>query len=108
MATTLGFIGLGVMGEPTCRNLAKKSGTPVVTFDQGAEPLDALARDGVARAASAADVAARAEIVFMGLPGEPQVRAIAFGATGLAAEATASYIGESFDTLARVKKARRG
>src|SRR5204863_9614367 len=72
MTTTLGFIGLGVMGEPMCRNLAKKSGAAVVAFDQRAEPLAALARDGVALAGSAADVVARAEIVFLCLPGEPQ------------------------------------
>jgi len=89
MATTLGFIGLGVMGEPMCRNLAKKSGAVVVAFDQRPEPLDALARDGVARAASAADVAARAEIVFMCLPGEPQVRAVALAPGGLAVHARA-------------------
>jgi len=89
MATTLGFIGLGVMGEPMCRNLAKKSGAAVVAFDQRAEPLDALGRDGVARADSAADVAARAEIVFMCLPGEPQVRAVALAPGGLAAHARA-------------------
>jgi 3-hydroxyisobutyrate dehydrogenase-like beta-hydroxyacid dehydrogenase len=89
MATTVGFIGLGVMGEPMCRNLAKKSGAAVVAFDERAEPLAALARDGVAGAASAVDVAARAEIVFMCLPGEPQVRAVALGPGGLAARARA-------------------
>jgi 3-hydroxyisobutyrate dehydrogenase-like beta-hydroxyacid dehydrogenase len=89
MATTVGFIGLGVMGEPMCRNLAKKSGAAVVAFDDRPEPLAALARDGVAGAASAADVAARAEIVFMCLPGEPQVRAVALGPGGLAARARA-------------------
>ena len=30
---TIGFIGLGVMGEPICRNLVKKSGKRVVVFD---------------------------------------------------------------------------
>src|SRR5438309_12095096 len=85
MATTLGFIGLGVMGEAMCRNLARKSGAAVVAFDQRAEPLAALARDGVAGAGSAADVAARAEIVFMCLPGEPQVRAVGLGPDGLVA-----------------------
>lgn len=89
MATTLGFIGLGVMGEPMCRNLARKSGATVVAFDQRAEPLAALARDGVAGAGSAAEVAARAEIVFMCLPGEPQVRAVCLGDDGLAARVRA-------------------
>ena len=26
----IGFIGLGVMGEPMCRNLVSKSGLPVI------------------------------------------------------------------------------
>ena len=29
---TIGFIGLGVMGEPICRNLVKKSGRRVIAF----------------------------------------------------------------------------
>ncbi|HEY7203204.1 MAG TPA: nitroreductase/quinone reductase family protein [Methylomirabilota bacterium] len=84
MATTLGFIGLGVMGEAMCRNLAKKSNAAVVGFDGRAEPLAALARDGVAAAAAIADVAARADIVFLCLPGEREVRAVALGPDGLA------------------------
>jgi 3-hydroxyisobutyrate dehydrogenase-like beta-hydroxyacid dehydrogenase len=89
MATTLGFIGLGVMGEPMCRNLAKKSGAAVVAFDRRAEPLAALAGDGVRSAASAADVMAAADVVFMCLPGEPQVRAVALGPDGLVARVRA-------------------
>ena len=30
---TIGFIGLGVMGEPICRNLVRKSGARVIAFD---------------------------------------------------------------------------
>ena len=89
VATTLGFIGLGVMGEPMCRNLAKKSGAAVVAFDQRAEPLAALARDGVRAAPSAGEVVARADVVFMCLPGEPQVRAVALGPDGLVARVRA-------------------
>lgn len=81
--TVLGFVGLGVMGEPMCKNLAAKSGARVVAFDPRSAPLDALAPLGVERAASAADVAARAEIVFVCLPGEPEVRAVCLGAGGV-------------------------
>ena len=84
-ANTLGFIGLGVMGEPMCRNLAKKSGARVVAFDTRPEPLKALGADGVAPAASVAEVVTRADIVFMCLPGEREVRAVALGANGLVA-----------------------
>ena len=39
---TIGFIGLGVMGEPICRNLVKKSGRRVLAFDLAVEPLARL------------------------------------------------------------------
>ena len=45
---TIGFIGLGVMGEPICRNLASKTGTRVFGFDR-AEPLQRLEAEGVKR-----------------------------------------------------------
>ncbi len=54
MAITLGFIGLGVMGEAMCRNLAKKSGAAVVAHDTRPGPLEALGRDGVTAAPSTA------------------------------------------------------
>ncbi|HYB41585.1 MAG TPA: NAD(P)-dependent oxidoreductase [Candidatus Methylomirabilis sp.] len=72
----LGFIGLGVMGESMCRNLARKSGSAVVAFDARPGPLQALRPDGVEPAASAAEVAGRAGIIFLCLPGEPEVRAV--------------------------------
>jgi hypothetical protein len=87
--TTLGFIGLGVMGEPMCRNLANKSRAPVVAFDPRAEPLAALARDGVTTIRSVDEVAARADIIFLCLPGEPQVRAVTLGPDGLVAHVRA-------------------
>jgi len=36
---TIGFIGLGVMGEPMCRNLARNSGANVIALDLRPEPL---------------------------------------------------------------------
>ena len=45
------------MGEPMCRNLARKSGRSVVAWDLRREPLDRLAADGVAAARSLEEVA---------------------------------------------------
>lgn len=72
----LGFIGLGVMGEPMCRNLARRNRGRVVAHDVRPEPLKRLSVDGVAAAGSIAELAAWADIVFLSLPGEPQVRAV--------------------------------
>ncbi|MFC5749273.1 NAD(P)-dependent oxidoreductase [Actinomadura rugatobispora] len=70
MSTRLGFIGLGVMGGPMCRNLVRRAGVPVTAFDVNAQALEAA---GAERAASAAEVAERADVVFLSLPGGPQV-----------------------------------
>lgn len=68
---TLGFIGLGVMGGPMCRNLVSRSGRPVVAFDLHKSPPE-----GALAARSAAEVSARADIVFLSLPGEAQIREV--------------------------------
>ena len=72
----IGFIGLGVMGEPICRNLVKKSGRRVLAFDLSAEPLARLRTDGADIAASVADVLRQSDLVFLCLPSAKHVRAV--------------------------------
>ena len=73
---TIGFIGLGVMGEPICRNLVRKSGARVVAFDLAAEPLARLRDEGAAVAASVADVVTQSELVFTCLPSAKHLRTV--------------------------------
>ena len=88
---TLGFIGLGVMGGRMCRNLARKSGKPVLGYDTVPARIAECtgAGVGIEAGASVADVAARADMVFLCVPGEPQVREVCFGAGGLVEHARA-------------------
>src|SRR6218665_2426163 len=67
-AQVIGFIGLGVMGEPICRNLARKSGAQVLAFDLDAAPLQRLAADGVQGQGRASAVMAQSDTVFLSLP----------------------------------------
>jgi len=83
----LGFIGLGVMGEPMCRNLARKSGFPVVGYDISPEPLGRLAEDGVRAAASPAEAMKQSSVVFLSLPSGAQVEDVCEGTGGLIAAA---------------------
>ena len=78
MATyrTIGFVGLGVMGEPICRNLVKKSGADVVAFDVAAQPLARLCADGAQIATSLADAVKPADLLFLCLPSARHVRAV--------------------------------
>jgi 3-hydroxyisobutyrate dehydrogenase-like beta-hydroxyacid dehydrogenase len=73
---TIGFIGLGVMGEPICRNLVKKSGARVTAFDLSVEPLQRLRAEGADIAGSAAEAIGAGEIVFLCLPSAKHVRAV--------------------------------
>lgn len=75
----LGFIGLGVMGGRMCRNLAEKAGKPVVAFDVDPAKVAALAGHGVTAATSVADLVGQVDMIFMCVPGEPQVRDVVFG-----------------------------
>jgi len=74
---TLGFIGLGVMGEPMCANLARKSRLPVYATDLHHMPLQRLAAAGVTACGSAAEVAQQADVIFLSLPSGREVEEIA-------------------------------
>jgi 3-hydroxyisobutyrate dehydrogenase-like beta-hydroxyacid dehydrogenase len=72
----IGFIGLGVMGEPMCRNLAAKSAERVLGYDVAAAPLARLKQAGVQAATSVEQIAERCNVVFLSLPGVPEVKAV--------------------------------
>lgn len=72
----LGFIGLGVMGEPMSINLARKSGQPVHVYDRASDAMARVVAQGGLASASVADVAARADIVFLSLPSIDQVESV--------------------------------
>jgi 3-hydroxyisobutyrate dehydrogenase len=73
---TIGFIGLGVMGEPICRNVLKKSGKRVLAFDLAPEPLMRLRGEGAGIAASVAEIVKQSDLLFLCLPSAAHVRAV--------------------------------
>jgi 3-hydroxyisobutyrate dehydrogenase-like beta-hydroxyacid dehydrogenase len=79
----LGFIGLGVMGEPMCANLVRKAGLPVYGTDLNPAPLARLAEIGLRPCASIAEVAAASDLVFLSLPSGVEVEKVCLGPGGL-------------------------
>ncbi|MFM0176498.1 NAD(P)-dependent oxidoreductase [Paraburkholderia sediminicola] len=79
----LGFIGLGVMGEPMCANLVRKAGLDVIAFDLQQEPLSRVQEHGALTVGTAAEVGKRADIVFLSLPTIDHVESVCFGTEGL-------------------------
>ena len=73
---TIGFVGLGVMGGPMCRNMAMKHGGRVLAFDLNPAAVSALDDTPAVAASSIAQVVGEADIVFLSLPGDAQVGAL--------------------------------
>ncbi len=89
---TVGFIGLGVMGEAMCRNLVGKGTWTVMAYDLSPEPVARIAQAGGLAAVSAADVIQRADVVITCLPGGNEVRALLMGTDRLADRLRAGQI----------------
>ncbi|MEW9855637.1 NAD(P)-dependent oxidoreductase [Novosphingobium sp. M1R2S20] len=85
MQGAVGFVGLGVMGEPMCRNLARKCGRAVIGFDRVQAPLDRLAADGVQSAADLRALAAQCAVVLLSLPSAEALEVVCAGPEGLLA-----------------------
>ncbi|MFI9815105.1 NAD(P)-dependent oxidoreductase [Saccharothrix variisporea] len=70
----IGFIGLGLMGQPMAVNLAKAG--PLVVWNRTPDRCEPVAAVGAEVAASAAEVFARADVVVLMLADEPAVDAV--------------------------------
>jgi len=105
MADRIGFIGVGTMGEPMCRNLARKSGLEVLAADRDESPLDRLAADGVKRA-TIAEIAESCRTILLSLPGGKEVEEVCLGPQGLVSRARLGWTVIDLST-APVSLARR-
>ncbi len=87
---TLGFIGLGIMGGPMAHHLLK-AGHTVHTHTRS-KTADYLLQDGAKTCASAAEVASKADIIFLMLPDTPDVETVLFGEHGVASGLSAGKV----------------
>ena len=60
---TVGFVGLGIMGEPMCRNLLAK-GHAVTVYNRTPAKMGSLIAAGANAAASLSDLVRRSEVVI--------------------------------------------
>ena len=84
--SAIGFIGLGNMGLPMARNLAR-AGHRLRAFDVVPASVEHAVAAGATAAASGAEAAAGAEVVISMLPEGRHVREVYLGAAGLIAHA---------------------
>ena len=76
---TLGFIGLGVMGEPMCHNLHNKSGHTILAYDINPEPLKRAKEANMGVAESLSEIAKNCSIIFLSLPSGLQLEDVCMG-----------------------------
>ena len=82
MSTSVGFIGVGNMGNPMALNVLK-AGFPITVFDTNAKAMVNLLDAGARKAASALEVVDASEIVLTSLPASPDVETVYLGSGGL-------------------------
>ena len=85
----IGFIGLGIMGKPMAMHL-KAAGHSITVPERAS--LDTEARAACTVVADGAAVARAAEIIILMVPDTPDVEAVLFGATGVAAGLSAGKL----------------
>jgi 2-hydroxy-3-oxopropionate reductase len=70
--SNIGFVGLGIMGAPMCRNLLK-AGHSLMVYDIVPALVERVVESGASSGTSARDVAEKSEIIFTMLPDGPEV-----------------------------------
>jgi 3-hydroxyisobutyrate dehydrogenase-like beta-hydroxyacid dehydrogenase len=81
--TTIGMVGIGLMGHGIAGNLLKHGHKLAVLEHPGNQPLNSLLAAGAQAFGSAAALAARSEVVILVLTGSPQVESVLTGPDGV-------------------------
>ena len=83
----IGFVGLGIMGAPMAAHLVA-AGHSVFVSTRGKVP-ESISGSAATVCASAQQVASQADTIFLMVPDTPDVEAVLFGTSGIAAGLTA-------------------
>lgn len=81
--TSLGFVGLGVMGKHMAANLTHKTGIPVQVYDLNATAIASLEEQGAIASKSLSELGQGCDVVFLSLPNAQAVQDVCLGADGL-------------------------
>jgi 3-hydroxyisobutyrate dehydrogenase-like beta-hydroxyacid dehydrogenase len=103
----VGFIGLGTMGLPMARNLAK-AGFPLTVSTRSLPKAESLARElsGVRAVREPAEVGRASDVIVSSVPDAPEVEEVHLGENGTAAGAARGAI--VIDTSTIAAEAARG
>lgn len=78
----IGFIGLGIMGKPMCKNLLK-AGYEVTAYDINESAIEEVVACGAKYGKNNADVASDSDVVITMVPNSPHVKTAVLGEHGV-------------------------
>jgi 3-hydroxyisobutyrate dehydrogenase-like beta-hydroxyacid dehydrogenase len=84
MLYTIGFVGIGIMGQRMCKNL-RKAGFPVVAYDLNPAAMEIAAAAGAGVAPDLPALARQADVVVCSLPTPAAVLSVCEGPQGVLA-----------------------
>lgn len=96
--TTIGFIGLGIMGKPMSVNL-QNAGFDVHGYDTVPDATDPLVAAGGVKATSVAEAVKDADVVAVMVPDSPHVKAVLNGPDGVFANARPGTLVIDFSSI---------
>jgi 3-hydroxyisobutyrate dehydrogenase-like beta-hydroxyacid dehydrogenase len=79
---TIGFIGLGLMGRPMCRNLLS-TGAKLIVANRSPQPCKDMKEAGATSVASPAEMASLAKVIIIMVADTPAVESVLLGDNGL-------------------------
>ena len=82
MSKTIGFIGLGIMGKPMAKHLAK-AGYPLVVYNRTGSKAQELVEMGARQATSPKEVARQSDIIIIMVSDSPEVELVVLGKDGV-------------------------
>ncbi|MEO2005973.1 MAG: NAD(P)-dependent oxidoreductase [Candidatus Poribacteria bacterium] len=94
----VGFIGLGIMGAPMARNLID-AGYSLTVWNRSQARIDAVAAHGATAAGSAAEVAAKSDIIITIVTDSPDVESVVLGPHGVIEGAASGSIVVDMTTM---------
>ncbi len=94
----IGFIGLGIMGQPMCLNLLK-AGYSITAFNRTASKLEAVVKKGAKKADTPAQVAKESDIVITIVTDSEDVEQVILGQEGVMYGAKAGSVVIDMSTI---------
>jgi len=95
----IGFIGLGIMGKPMCRNLIK-AGYNLVVMDRNQSVTEEIVAAGAMGAGTPREVAEQTDFIITMLPNSPHVKEVMLGKNGVLEGARAGQIVVDMSSIA--------